>query len=60
MNDTSKPHTPEPNLFKESSAQPVVLDSRTLFSGKQQVFIRHDGELYRLCLTRQNRLILTK
>lgn len=36
------------------------LDTGTLFAGSSEVVIRHGTEIYRLRLTRQNRLILTK
>jgi hemin uptake protein HemP len=36
------------------------LDSRDLFIGTREVFIEHGGEHYRLRLTAQNKLILTK
>lgn len=37
-----------------------ALDTRALFAGGSEVVITHGGEVYRLRLTRQNRLILTK
>lgn len=36
------------------------LDSRALFAGSSEVVIVHGAEIYRLRLTRQNKLILTK
>ena len=36
------------------------IDSRDLFIGTREVLIHHGGEHYRLRLTAQNRLILTK
>jgi hemin uptake protein HemP len=36
------------------------LDSRDLFIGTREIIIEHGGELYRLRLTAQNKLILTK
>ncbi len=36
------------------------LDSHILFSGSSEVVITHGAETYRLRLTRQNKLILTK
>ncbi len=39
---------------------PVIIDFRALAKTKKEVFIRLDGETYRLCLTRNNKLILTK
>lgn len=39
---------------------PQPLDSRALFVGSSEVVIVHGAETYRLRLTRQNKLILTK
>jgi hemin uptake protein HemP len=36
------------------------LDSRDLFVGTREIIIGHGGETYRLRLTAQNKLILTK
>ena len=36
------------------------LDSRDLFAGTREITIVHGGEIYRLRLTAQNKLILTK
>ncbi len=36
------------------------LDSSTLFAGGQRLLIEHQGAEYRLQLTRQGKLILTK
>ncbi len=35
-------------------------DSRDLFRGKQEILIEHAGHAYRLRITRQDKLILTK
>lgn len=37
-----------------------VVESKQLFQGGQEVVIRHAGTDYRLRITRQNKLILTK
>ncbi len=37
-----------------------TIDSRELFLGTREILIRHGGENYRLRLTGQNKLILTK
>lgn len=37
-----------------------ALDAGTLFAGRSEVVIAHGAETYRLRLTRQNKLILTK
>lgn len=42
------------------SAGGQLLDSRALFAGSSEVVIAHGEETYRLRLTRQNKLILTK
>ena len=36
------------------------IDSRDLFVGTREITITHGGEVYRLRLTAQNKLILTK
>lgn len=36
------------------------IDSRDLFSTEREIIIAHGGEHYRLRLTSQNKLILTK
>jgi hemin uptake protein HemP len=37
-----------------------IIDSQDLLQRQGSVWIRHQGELYRLQLTRQGKLILTK
>lgn len=41
------------------AAEPVM-QSGALFLGRQEIVIRHEGQDYRLRVTRQNKLILTK
>lgn len=41
-------------------AKAPVLLSRTLFANAQEIAIHHNGQDYRLRITRQNKLILTK
>jgi hemin uptake protein HemP len=36
------------------------LDSRELFAATREIMINHGGDVYRLRLTAQNKLILTK
>ena len=36
------------------------IDSRELFRSEREIIIAHGGEIYRLRLTSQNKLILTK
>jgi hemin uptake protein HemP len=45
---------------RTAAAAEQVLDSRTLFRDRTEIQIRHEGELYRLRLTRNGRLILNK
>jgi len=42
------------------AASPRSLESAAVLGGGSEVLIRHGSETYRLRLTRQNRLILTK
>ena len=50
----SKPAEPQP------PAEPPRYDSQELFQGSRVVVITHGGEVYRMLLTRNNRLILQK
>jgi hemin uptake protein HemP len=52
---------PEPGL-KASDIPPhaIVMESRQLFGLSQELIVRHAGHDYRLRITRQNKLILTK
>jgi hemin uptake protein HemP len=44
-----------------SGGRPLpVIDSERLFDGHTEIRIRHRGEEYRLRITRQGKLILTK
>jgi len=36
------------------------IDSQNLFRGRQEICIEHAGQAYRLRITRQGKLILTK
>ncbi|MFO0876415.1 MAG: hemin uptake protein HemP [Gemmataceae bacterium] len=44
----------------EPSASLPVLTARDLFRGQREILIEHDGVVYRLRLTRRNKLILQK
>lgn len=37
-----------------------VVDSQTLFQGLREIWIEHEGERYRLRITRRGKLILQK
>jgi hemin uptake protein HemP len=47
---------------RESQERPVSqpIAASTLFQGQQQALIEHEGEIYRLVLTRNNKLLLQK
>jgi hemin uptake protein HemP len=51
-----------PSQAPRQDTQPnsTPIDSTSLFQGRQEVVIFHDGHEYRLRITRQNKLILTK
>jgi len=51
-----------PSLIAMQARHPpgVSVDSGVLFKGGREVVIQHDGQTYRLRITRQNKLILTK
>jgi hemin uptake protein HemP len=62
---TAPDNTPAEN--RSSSPHPAenrpalrVVDSSELFAGSKAVHIRHDGEYYRLLVTRNGKLILQK
>jgi hemin uptake protein HemP len=38
----------------------LVVTSNQLFAGRQELLIVHEGDVYRLRITRSNKLILTK
>ncbi|MEL7171515.1 MAG: hemin uptake protein HemP [Pseudomonadota bacterium] len=44
----------------ETDGGPTVLDARLLLDGQRHALLRLDDQTYRLSLTRQNKLILTK
>ncbi|MCU7930158.1 MAG: hemin uptake protein HemP [Candidatus Thiodiazotropha sp. (ex Codakia rugifera)] len=37
-----------------------IIDSQALFQQRKEILIKHNGAFYRLRITRQNKLILTK
>lgn len=43
-----------------SSSPPAPIDSSLLFAGRREVKILHGGQVYRLLVTRNNKLILQK
>lgn len=65
MTPANKPQGQAPELIapgkRPQVAQAVrTIDSQTLFEAAHQVLIAHQGETYKLQITRQGKLILTK
>lgn len=50
---------PAPGAGGEAMA-PLELDSEVLFQGGRELHIRHNGSVYRLSITRFEKLLLTK
>jgi hemin uptake protein HemP len=44
----------------QGGVAPLELDSDVLFQGGRELHIRHNGSLYRLSITRFEKLLLTK
>ncbi|WP_297322296.1 hemin uptake protein HemP [uncultured Bartonella sp.] len=47
-------------LDKSETAAPLMVNSRSLFGGKKEVLILHEGATYKLKITRFGKLILNK
>jgi hemin uptake protein HemP len=64
-NDDSM-HTQTPSSIRlpdkpgQRTSPPEVIPADFLFKSAQEVLIQHKGELYRLRITRNDKLILTK
>ncbi|MSQ96215.1 MAG: hemin uptake protein HemP [Gemmataceae bacterium] len=43
-----------------SAVSPKVVSTQELFAGEREICIEHEGEMYRLRITRRNKLILQK
>lgn len=59
-NDMNADLKPDLVVIAAVSPSPVHLDSRELFRSGNEVVIVHKGEEYRLRITRNEKLILTK
>ena len=61
MNDADEParddKKPTPAEYENS---PKIVSAQQLFEGQREICIEHDGEVYRLRITRRNKLILQK
>lgn len=50
-----------PNAKADKAKNQVrTLDSQSILAGEKQVVIQHGDNQYRLCVTKENKLILTK
>jgi hemin uptake protein HemP len=58
----SLPEPPRPTgiTVRPETGAPVVVRSEELLAGQREILIIHDQEVYRLRLTRNGKLILTK
>lgn len=54
------PHCVVVQESQDKRALVRAINSGHLLQGRQEIVIRHDGQEYRLRVTRQNKLILTK
>lgn len=53
--------TPPPPVWNKATAPgPTKIEGAQLFAGQREIVIMHHGEQYRLRITRQEKLILTK
>jgi hemin uptake protein HemP len=61
MNNREQPAKPHLDEAPDPKADPLRrIRSEELFAGKLEVLIEHDGQTYRLRLTRSGKLILHK
>ncbi|MHB1186803.1 hemin uptake protein HemP [Thiobacillus sp.] len=44
----------------DPASRPAIIPAELLFQGSQEILIGHNGETYRLRITRNGKLILTK
>jgi hemin uptake protein HemP len=51
---------PEQNEKKNETQPSARLDSKQIFGNAKMVLIEHSGQVYRLMITRQDKLILNK
>jgi hemin uptake protein HemP len=56
VTDKDDPHS----LTAGDESRPKTISSADLLGGQDEVMIQHNGSTYRLRITRQDKLILTK
>lgn len=49
-----------PTVPGDPVSRPAIIPAALLFQGSQEILIGHNGETYRLRITRNGKLILTK
>lgn len=54
------PEKPEAHDRQVHPAAPSILSSKDLLGERRELVILHEGEMYRLRITKNNKLILTK
>lgn len=61
MNEQDDRPEPGPDQPATGSAEPPkIIHAQALFDGEREICIEHAGEMYRLRITRRNKLILQK
>jgi hemin uptake protein HemP len=61
MNETERPlSTISRPADDKPDSSPKIVSTHDLFHGDREICIEHDGEVYRLRITRRNKLILQK
>jgi len=60
MSSKNTPHLPTTSSAKIPATDTASISSRALFQGRQEICIEHADQIYRLRITRQGKLILTK
>ncbi|MGH8049410.1 MAG: hemin uptake protein HemP [Arenimonas sp.] len=62
MNNEAKPAMQAPRIFQSNMkpASPKTVDSKQLLGNERECWITHAGQTYRLCHTRNDKLILIK
>jgi len=60
MSSKNTTHLPTTPSAKTSTTDTTSISSQALFQGRQEICIEHADQVYRLRITRQGKLILTK
>ncbi|WP_244544809.1 hemin uptake protein HemP [Cohaesibacter marisflavi] len=60
MPEQNKGPLAKPSAEEGQPALPLILDTERLFGNAREIHLSHRGEIYRLRITSQQKLILTK